>query len=135
VTLSNDWTTTVLPEFTAPYGVEEVHNIWLTPKGWLGQGPAVSLLIPECEMHLVILATNSEPVAFVNRSQNKNIKGWIRSACKIVKDHGAAISFACDTHEQAEMAAKIASKLLPKHERIALERMYEAKTRARSNLS
>lgn len=36
---------------------------------------------------------------------------------------------------QANRNVKMASRLLPNHERIALERMYEAETRARSDLN
>jgi hypothetical protein len=131
-----DWTTRVLPELTSPFGVEEVHSIWLTPKGWPGKGPAVLLLIPECEMQVCTLGPDGTPEMSINRPKiNKNVKSWIRAACKTAEDLGAAVSFSCDTAEQADRAAKMASKLLPKHERIALERMYEAKTRARSSLS
>jgi hypothetical protein len=130
------WTTRVLPELTTPYGVEEVHNVWFIPKGWPGKGPAVSLLIPECEMQIAFLAPDGRPVAFVNRPQlNKNIKSWIRTVCEKARDMGASVSFACDTADQAERAAKMAGKLLPNHERAALERMYDATARARGNLS
>jgi hypothetical protein len=134
--LSNNWTTRLLPDLTRQYGVEEVHDVWFTPKEWPGKGPAVSLLIPECEMQVVFLAPDGEPIAFVNRPQlNKNIKAWVRTVCETARDMGASVSFACDTADQAERAAKMAGKLLPNHERTALERMYEAKTRARANLS
>ena len=53
----SNWTTRVLPEYTCPYGVEEVHNVWFAPKGWPGKGPAVSLLVPECELQCVMLAS------------------------------------------------------------------------------
>jgi hypothetical protein len=59
----------------------------------------------------------------------------VRSVCRIAKDLGASLTFACDTADQVERAAKMARKLLPNHERTALERMCEAKTRARSNLN
>lgn len=131
-----DWTTRVLPEVTSRYGVEEVHTAWFLPKGWPGQGPAVSLLIPECELQFCFIAADGEPVAFVNRPEiNKNVKSWVRSACKQASQHRAAISFSCDTPEQAERAAKMASKLLRDHERTALERMYDANARTRGNLN
>jgi hypothetical protein len=41
----------------------------------------------------------------------------------------------CDTAEQAERAAKVAARWLPQHRRVALERMYEAASRARGGLS
>ncbi len=134
--MSNDWTTRVRPDLTAPYGVEELHNVWFLPKGWPGKGPAISLLIPECEMQTHFLAADGKPVAFINRPVlNKNIKSWVRSACTSASAMGASISFSCDTADQAERAAKMASRLLPNHERTALEQMYRADTRARTNLS
>jgi hypothetical protein len=134
--LPNHWTTRVLPELTLQYGVEEIHNVWFTPKGWPGKGPAVSLLIPECEMQVVVLATDGGPVAVVNRPKiNKKVKWWVRIVCEVARDMGASVSLACDTADQAECAAKMAAKLLPNHERTALERMYQARTRSRSNLS
>jgi len=33
----SDWTTRVLPEYTRPYGVEEVHDVWFVPNGWPGR--------------------------------------------------------------------------------------------------
>ena len=134
--MSNDWTTRLLPELTSQYGVGELHNVWFVPKGWPGKGPAVSLLIPECEMQVVVLATDGNPFAVVNRPKiNKNIKWWVRTVCEMARDMGAAVSLACDTVEQAESAAKRASKLLPNYERAALERMYRADTRTRTNLN
>jgi hypothetical protein len=134
--VSNDWTTRVLPELTSQYGVEELHDVWFTPKGWPGKGPAVSLLIPECEMQVVVLAADGQPVAVVNRPKiNKKVKWWLHTVCEIAREMGASVSLACDTAEQAERAAKMAGKLLPGHERAALERMYDASARARTNLS
>jgi hypothetical protein len=48
--MTTNWTTRLDPEITASYGVEEVHQCWFTPEGWPGKGPAVRLLIPECEL-------------------------------------------------------------------------------------
>jgi hypothetical protein len=130
------WTTRVLPELTSQYGVEEMHDVWFTPKGWPGKGPTVSLLIPECEMHVAFLAPDGEPVTFVNRPKiNKNVKLWVRHVCETARDMGASVTFSCDTSEQAERAAKMANKLLPNHERTALERMYEANSRTRAGLN
>jgi hypothetical protein len=121
---------------TRQYGVEEAHDAWFVPRGWPGKGPAVSLLIPECEMQVVFLTPDGEPIAFVNRPKtNKKIKLWVRTVCEMATDMGASVSFGCDTAEQAERVAKMASRLLPNHERTALERMYDAGARARSNLS
>lgn len=134
--MSDDWTTRIAPHLTSRYGVEEVHTAWFLPKGWPGKGNAVSLLIPECELQYVFLAPDGAPVACVNRPNlNKNIKTWIRSACKAARDYRASIAFACDTSDQVEKAVKLAARLLPDHERIALERMYEASSRSLSGLN
>lgn len=131
----SNWTTRVDPTYTRPYGVEEVHNVWFTPKGWPGKGPAVTLLIPECEVQLVLVAPDGEPRVLVNRPKlNRNIKYWLRYACKLATINTASLSIACDTAEQAEQAAKRAARLLRHHERAALERMYEAKSRGRDGL-
>ena len=68
----SNWTTRVLPEYTCPYGVEEVHNVWFAPKGWPGKGPAVSLLVPECELQCVMLASDGEPMTYTRPQVNKN---------------------------------------------------------------
>jgi hypothetical protein len=79
---------------------------------------------------------DGEPKAIINRPQvNRNIKSWIRTACEVARDFRAVITFSCDTPEQAAQAAKRAAKLLPGYERVALERMYEANTRSRSDLN
>jgi hypothetical protein len=135
-TRADDWTTRVLPDLTRQHGVEELHTAWFTPKAWPGKGPAVSLLIPECEMQVVVIAADGQPIAVVNRPKtNKNVKRWVRTVCETARDLGACVSFAGDTAEQVERAAKAASKLLPSHERAALERLYDAGTRARASLN
>ena len=130
------WTTRLRPELTGPFGVEELHNVWFTPKEWPGKGPVASLLIPECEMHLCMLGPDGAPVTFVNRPKtNKKVKCWVRTVCELAKERGAAVSFSCDTPEQAKMAARMAAELLPDHQRAALERMYEANSRRMGGLN
>jgi hypothetical protein len=131
------WTTLVEPKYTKPYGVDELHNVWFLPKNWPGKGTVISLLIPECELHFCFMhAGTDEPIVYVNRpTKNKNVKGWLRTVCEIGIEHKAAVSFGCDTAEQAGTAARRAAKLLRGYERAALERMYEASSRSRSNLS
>jgi hypothetical protein len=134
----SDWTTRVLSEYTRPYGVEEVHDVWFVPNGWPGKGPAVSLLVPECELQLVALAPalDGEPLAFINRPQvNKNVKIWLRYACELATTHRACLFVACDTADEAERAAKRATKWLPNHQRAALERMYDTASCVRDKLS
>ena len=131
------WTTLLDPEL--PYmGDKELHTAWFMPNGWPGKGPCVALEIPECKLHVCLLQLDGEPVVIVNRPRsNKNIKKWVRSACERAREYQACISFTCDTAEQAEDAAKLAAKFLPKdYERVALERMYRPETRVvRGNLS
>jgi hypothetical protein len=75
-------------------------------------------------------------LAVVNRPQkNKNVRHWLRHACKIATDDDCSISFSCDTSQQADQAAKIASQLLPNHRRAAIERMYDPATRTLRGLS
>jgi hypothetical protein len=134
----SDWTTRVLPEYTRPYGVEGSADVWFVPNGWPGKGPAVSLLVPECELQLVVLAPalDGEPLAFINRPQvNKNVKSWLRYACELATDYRACLFVACDTAEEAERAAKRATKWLPNYQRAALERMYDIASRVKEKLS
>jgi hypothetical protein len=132
----SNWTTRLLPELTSPYGVEEVHNVWFAPKGYTGKGAVVALLIPECEMQVHGLGPDGAPHVLINRPKtSKKVKSWVRTVCEIAEDQNASVSFACDTAVQAERVARMASKLLPNHERAALERMYRADTRARGHLS
>jgi hypothetical protein len=106
------------------------------PKDWPGKGAAVTLGIPECELLCVFVGEDGEPVTFINRPRiNRNVKSWVRGACEAARDYRAALHFNCDTPEQASRAAKLAGKLLPGYERVALERMYEPNTRSRSDLN
>ena len=130
------WTTRLRPELTRPFDVEEMHSVWFIPKGWPGNGAVASLLIPECEMHFCMLGPDGAPVTFVNRPKaNKKVKCWVRTVCELANERGAAVSFSCDTAEQAERAARMAVKLLPNHQRAALERMYEANSRSMGGLN
>jgi hypothetical protein len=97
------WTTRLRPELTRPFDVEEMHNVWFIPKEWPGKGAVASLLIPECEMHLCMLGPDGAPVTFVNRPKaNKKVEPWVRTVCELANERGAAVSFSCDTAEQAE---------------------------------
>jgi hypothetical protein len=126
----SDWTTRVLPEYTRPYGVEEVHDVWFVPNGWPGKGPAVSLIVPECELQFVAIGSDGEPVTLINSPQvNKNVRRWLRYACKIATAHRACLFVACDTADEAERAAKRATKWLPNHQRSALGPSCSARTR------
>lgn len=131
----SNWTTRLDPEITRQFGVEEAHDAYFEPAVWGEQRPVVALLIPECELQFIQL-TNGEPITFMNRPvHNKKIKYWLRFACELATEHMAFITICCNTAEDTERAAKRAAKLLPKHQRVAAERMYQPSSRERANLS
>lgn len=133
--MSESWTTRVPPERTQPFGVAELHVAYFVPDDWLGAGPVIGLQIPECKMMCVSLAPDGTPLAMINEPQNKNIKKWLRGACEMAAEQKACLILSCDTNEQAERAAKKATRLLPKHERASMERMEDPATRCRSGLN
>jgi hypothetical protein len=134
--MTEQWTTRVQPEWTRPFGVEEAHNVWFTPKGWTGKGTTLCLLIPQCELQFCEIDCNGDPLVIINRPQiNKNVKSWLRYACSWARDAKYCLIIACDTAEQAARAAKLGTKLLPRHERAALERFADPGARARGNLN
>jgi hypothetical protein len=76
------------------------------------------------------------PIVFINRPRaNRNVKCWLRYACKEATDQNVVLMVTCDTAEQAERAAKLAIKLLPDYERAAIERIYEEAARVSTGLS
>ena len=129
------WTTR-LPKEMNPDGLDEAHYSCFLPKKRQGEG-IVNLLIPECELQTDLPAPpGAEPAVFINRppAGRQRVENWLSLACKIATTQAAALFFACDTARQAEQAARMASPLLPDHERVALERVHEPHTRARSGL-
>jgi hypothetical protein len=132
--MTEQWTTRLDPEVTRLYGLGEAHSLWFVPQNC----PApprnvIAFLIPECEMQFVVPA---RPTVFINRPRaNRNVKCWLRYACEEATYQNAVLIVTCDTAEQAERAAKLAIKLLPDHERAAIERIYEEAARARTVLS
>jgi|SRR5215831_18546983 len=62
------------------------------------------------------------------------VKHWLRFVCEMATEQRMFVMLSCDTAEQAERAAKMVAKWLPQHRRVALERMYEAASRARGRL-
>jgi hypothetical protein len=109
------------------------------PAGWR-PGPGaktVSMLIPECELQFVEVLLDGEPLAMISRRESDfNVKRWLRNACEMAAERSAALSVACDTAEQAALAARRATKWLPKtYARVALERMYEPDSRIREKLN
>jgi hypothetical protein len=131
----SEWTTRLKPELSRRYGVNEIHEVCFEPNGWPGKGPVIGLGIPECELQFCFIGADSEPVAIVNRQRrNKGIRGWLRFVGKMATQQRLFVMLACDTAEQAERAAKMVAKWLPLHRRVALERMYDANSRARDKL-
>lgn len=131
---TQDWTTLLDPQLTKMCG-QDIHNVYFLPLSE-AVGRCVGLLIPECELHFVVAAADGAPVCYVNRPKhNNNMRRWLRFVCTLATENDCPLSFACDTHEQAERAATMAAKRLPNHRRIALERMYKAETRTFRGLS
>jgi hypothetical protein len=120
-----------------PDGADKAHYACFLPKNWQGEGPVVNFLIPECELQADLpRPPGAEPAVFINMPpvDRQKVENWLPLACKIATRQAAALYFACDTAKQAEQAARMASPHLPDHERVALERMYEPHTSARSGL-
>jgi hypothetical protein len=112
--------------FNAP----ELHTVCFAPVGWSGKGPTIGLGIPECEMQYHRVGLDGEPVAFVNRPQvNKNVRHWLDVVCDVASEERLFVMLHCDTPQQAKKAAKYATRKLPQHRRVALERMYDPQTR------
>ena len=63
----SEWTTRTLPELTRRFGLEELHTVAFLPRGWKGRGSCVSLLIPECELHIAVAGPDDEPTILVSR--------------------------------------------------------------------
>ena len=132
----DNWTTRFDPEFLRPYGVEELHTLCFEPQGWPGHGNTITLGIPECELSFIWCDPAGDPAAVVNQPRfNRNVKCWTRTACEAAADFKAFLIIACDTSEQAAIAARRVAKLLPGYRRMALERLYCPEDRARDRLS
>ena len=135
---AGEWTTLLDPErCVKAYGTPlPWHKVCFLPISENILGRHVGLLIPECELQNVYCLDGKEPLSFINRPKvNKNVRLWLKHACKIATEDDCPISFSCDTREQADWAAKAASRKLPNHKRIALERMYDAATRTLRGLA
>jgi hypothetical protein len=127
------------PEADAPWttridtrlpNAPEVHTVCFAPVGWPGQGPTIGLGIPECELQYCRVGLDGEPVAFVNRPQtNKNVHHWLDVVCQTASEERLFVMLHCNTPQQTKKAAKYATRKLPQHRRVALERMYDPQTR------
>jgi hypothetical protein len=129
------WDTRLRPELTRIYGVEEIHTVCFEPDGWPGSGPCVTLGIPECEAMFAFDPGDGVPIVIVDRSSAEGVRAWTRAACRVAAEHRCFLILNCDTAEQAAVAARRAARLLRRHRRVALERMYDPSSRARGNLS
>ena len=99
MTGTTEWRTRADPDWTATYGVAELHIVMFEPHDDRpGSRATVMVQIPEA-----------------SRQQ-------IRAALKQAIKRGARLSFVCDTREQADQIAATAAKKLPAHRRIAYER-------------
>ena len=124
------WTTRIDTELSNRFNVPEIHTVCFAPIGWPGKGPTIGLGIPECEMQYSRVGADGEPVMFVNRPQiNKNVHHWLDVVCDVASEERLFVMLHCDTSHQAKKAAKYATRKLPQHRRVALERMYDPQTR------
>jgi hypothetical protein len=129
------WTTRLDPKHTASYGVGELHQVCFEPPSWAGKGTTIVLGIPECELQFAFVA-DDRPIVAINRPvHNTGVKSWTRYACKLAAEYNAFLMLICDTAEQADIGARRVAKLLPRYRRVALERMYDHRSRVRERLS
>lgn len=133
--MAADWTTCIDPEQTRDYGVEELHTVCFEPVGWPGQGLSIGLLIPEGEVQYTLPATTADgdPVVVISHPRDdKSVRDLLRLVCKRATADSCFVNLVCETAEQAERAASLAGMWLPRHRRLALERLGG---RARDKLS
>jgi len=124
------WTTRIDAKLSDWFKVPELHAVCFAPVGWPGEGPTIALGIPECEMQYCRVGADGEPVMVVNRPQtNKNVHHWLDTVCDVASEERLFVMLHCDTPQQAKKAAKYATRKLPQHRRVALERMYDPQTR------
>ena len=96
------WTSRIDPDYTAAFGVGELHGVLFEPdddRG--GMRDTIAVQIPEASRQCV------------------------RRACRLATQLRARVSFICDTVEQAEQTAGRVARWLPHHHRISLERARE----------
>jgi hypothetical protein len=106
--------------------IERIHEIVFQPKDLPPECAVVGLSLPDCVSNYqlfrhgvrdaVLNGTNRK--ALESGSSPRNAERWIRSVCRIANHSLAYVCFTCSTPEYAEMAATLASSLLPNHERI-----------------
>lgn len=96
----SEWATRAPEKMTALFGLAELHVAVFQPNSDPGgAAPVVAISIPENE-------------------------AFLPSACATATAIGSArVVLVCDTHEQADATAEEAAAMLPKHRRVALDRL------------
>lgn len=125
----SNWTTLLDPAITRAGDYrKELHMAFFAPSNWPGKGTTVNLLIPECELQIVM---SPDLPLLVNQPQlNQSVKHWLRCACDVAANNSAMLMVSCDTAEQVEIACRRIAKRLPSFRRTAMERMYDVRNRA-----
>ena len=91
--------TRIDPVCTRLFGVAELHAVHFQPKSDRGgMSNAVVIGVPEASRQM------------------------IRRALVLARRHRARVGFVCDTYAQAQQAYRLASRLLPDHRFVAMER-------------
>jgi hypothetical protein len=99
--------------------IERIHEILFEPKDCPPECAVVGLSLPDCVMiyelgyDAIERRTNRKSL----ESSPRDAEYWIRAACVLASDKLAYICFTCSSPEYAEMAATLASSLLPNHQR------------------
>ena len=98
--------------------IERRHEILFGPKD-IAEFAGIVLSLPDCAMvcHLPGASGEIEELTNIPFRAEEGAEYWIRYACEIAGDELAWVCFNCSTPEYAEMAATLASSLLPNHER------------------
>src|ERR1700730_418016 len=106
--------------------IERVHEIVFEPKDLTPECAVVGLSLPDCVLNYQLFRRGVRD-AVENRTNRKALESgssprdaerWIHSVCVIANHNLAYVCFTCSTREYAEMAATLASSLLPNHERV-----------------
>ncbi|MCL2429794.1 MAG: hypothetical protein FWD12_11230 [Alphaproteobacteria bacterium] len=98
-TWTTTWTTRIPPSYTAPFGCAELHAVAFRPNDDRGG-----------QRHSVIVNIPETP------------DDAIRHAFAMTNRLRARMVFLCNTRRQARQVAERATKQLPEHSRIAIER-------------
>jgi hypothetical protein len=94
------------------------------------------LLWPEREVqHCVPGGDDDFSALIVRLPSSKSLKDCVRGTCSQATEEKAFLMFSCDTATEVARVVRWASKWLPQHRRMAVERLYQAQSRARDRLS